>query len=37
MEIKASGVCGPIVIADVQDNPGAGGSGDTTGLLESSR
>lgn len=24
---------GPVVIADVQDNPGAGGSGDTTGLL----
>ncbi len=23
----------PVVIADVQDNPGAGGSGDTTGLL----
>jgi microcystin degradation protein MlrC len=24
---------GPVVIADVQDNPGAGGTGDTTGLL----
>lgn len=24
---------GPIIIADVQDNPGAGGSGDTTGIL----
>ena len=24
----------PVVIADTQDNPGAGGSGDTTGLLE---
>ena len=24
---------GPVVIADVQDNPGAGGSSDTTGLL----
>ena len=24
---------GPAVIADVQDNPGAGGTGDTTGLL----
>lgn len=25
----------PIVIADTQDNPGAGGNGDTTGMLES--
>jgi microcystin degradation protein MlrC len=25
----------PVVIADTQDNPGAGGSGDTTGILES--
>jgi microcystin degradation protein MlrC len=24
----------PVVLADTQDNPGAGGSGDTTGLLE---
>ncbi|ARE42238.1 MlrC [Rhodovulum sp. P5] len=24
---------GPVVIADVQDNPGAGGTGETTGLL----
>ncbi len=24
----------PVVIADTQDNPGAGGNGDTTGLLE---
>jgi microcystin degradation protein MlrC len=24
----------PVLIADTQDNPGAGGSGDTTGLLE---
>jgi len=24
----------PVVIADIQDNPGAGGSGDTTGMLE---
>lgn len=24
---------GPVVIADAQDNPGAGGTGDTTGLL----
>ncbi len=26
---------GPVVIADVQDNPGAGGTADTTGLLRS--
>ena len=26
---------GPIVIADVQDNPGAGGTSDTTGMLRS--
>jgi microcystin degradation protein MlrC len=25
----------PVVVADTQDNPGAGGNGDTTGLLES--
>ena len=25
--------CGPVVIADVQDNPGAGGTMDTTGLI----
>jgi microcystin degradation protein MlrC len=25
---------GPVVLADVQDNPGAGGSSDTTGLLK---
>jgi len=35
MKIKAQTEDGPVVIADVQDNPGAGGSGDTTGLLES--
>ena len=29
---KAS-IAGPVIIADVQDNPGAGGTGDTTGLL----
>lgn len=29
----ASARSGPAVIADVQDNPGAGGTGDTTGLL----
>ena len=23
----------PVVLADTQDNPGAGGNGDTTGLL----
>ena len=31
-EIVAAGG-GPVVLADVQDNPGAGGSGDTAGLL----
>ena len=25
----------PIILADTQDNPGAGGNSDTTGLLES--
>ena len=25
---------GPVIIADTQDNPGCGGTGDTTGLLE---
>jgi microcystin degradation protein MlrC len=31
---RAQGVPGaPIVLADTQDNPGAGGNGDTTGLL----
>ena len=36
MEIRASPTFGgrPVVIADTQDNPGAGGSGDTTGMLE---
>jgi microcystin degradation protein MlrC len=29
----ADGATRPVVIADTQDNPGAGGSGDTTGLL----
>ena len=28
-----SGGRGPVVLADTQDNPGAGGNGDTTGLL----
>ena len=26
-------ISGPVVIADIQDNPGAGGTSDTTGLL----
>jgi microcystin degradation protein MlrC len=30
----ASGTAKPVVIADPQDNPGAGATGDTTGLLE---
>ena len=30
---QAEGAAGPVVIADVQDNPGAGADGDTTGLL----
>jgi microcystin degradation protein MlrC len=29
----AQGGRGPVVLADTQDNPGAGGTGDTTGLL----
>jgi microcystin degradation protein MlrC len=29
----AHNAAGPVVIADTQDNPGAGGSGDTTGIL----
>jgi microcystin degradation protein MlrC len=29
----AQGATRPVLIADTQDNPGAGGSGDTTGLL----
>lgn len=29
----AKGATRPVLIADTQDNPGAGGSGDTTGLL----
>jgi microcystin degradation protein MlrC len=32
--VTANGYSGkPVVIADTQDNPGAGGSGDTTGML----
>ncbi len=30
---RANGASRPVVIADTQDNPGGGGSGDTTGLL----
>ena len=30
----AAGARRPVVIADTQDNPGAGGTGDTTGMLE---
>jgi microcystin degradation protein MlrC len=32
MQLGAPGA--PVVLADTQDNPGAGGNGDTTGLLE---
>lgn len=31
--LEIGGLTGPIVLADTQDNPGGGGSGDTTGLL----
>ena len=30
---KATNLPGPVIIADPQDNPGAGGTGDTTGIL----
>ncbi len=30
----AGGANRPVILADTQDNPGAGGTGDTTGLLE---
>jgi microcystin degradation protein MlrC len=30
---RAAGANGPVVLADTQDNPGGGGTGDTTGLL----
>ncbi len=33
MAIAASGAVRPVVIADTQDNPGAGGDSDTTGIL----
>ncbi|MEM6888293.1 MAG: M81 family metallopeptidase [Pseudomonadota bacterium] len=31
---QAKAISGPVVIADPQDNPGAGGTGDTTGVLQ---
>ncbi|MBB5391398.1 MULTISPECIES: M81 family metallopeptidase [unclassified Herbaspirillum] len=31
--LRSPGATGPVIIADGQDNPGAGGSADTTGLL----
>ena len=31
--LQASSLAGPVIIADPQDNPGAGGTGDTTGIL----
>lgn len=31
--VQQGGQSGPIILADTQDNPGGGGSGDTTGLL----
>lgn len=34
MAEQAAPGSGPVVIADTQDNPGGGGTGDTTGLLE---
>ena len=33
MAIAAAGASRPVVIADTQDNPGAGGNSDTTGML----
>ena len=33
-QAMASGAPGPVILADTQDNPGGGGSSDTTGLLE---
>jgi microcystin degradation protein MlrC len=33
MAIAAAGATRPVVIADTQDNPGAGGNSDTTGML----
>jgi microcystin degradation protein MlrC len=33
LRIVGEGARGPVILADTQDNPGAGGSSDTTGLL----
>jgi len=33
MAIAAAGAARPVIIADTQDNPGAGGNSDTTGML----
>lgn len=33
MELASGDGTGPVVIADTQDNPGGGGTGDTTGML----
>lgn len=33
-ELRVEGIQGPIILADTQDNPGGGGTSDTTGLLE---
>ncbi len=32
--LRGAGRSGPVVMADTQDNPGAGGNGDTVGLLK---
>lgn len=32
-ELRRKGVQRPVILADTQDNPGGGGTGDTTGLL----
>jgi microcystin degradation protein MlrC len=33
LRLVRAGARGPVIVADTQDNPGAGGSSDTTGLL----
>ncbi|RYX97798.1 MAG: M81 family peptidase [Comamonadaceae bacterium] len=33
LAIQADTSAGPVILADLRDNPGAGGTGDTTGLL----
>src|SRR5262249_18017353 len=33
LRLRASGATKPVVLADIQDNPGAGGTSDTVGLL----